>query len=233
MSGPPLVVSGAATDAYGEWQQITSGTWEDPGGHAAAHSISGSGVSITMQLSTILDGYREQAPRYIRTLNDLIPGFDFDTHDLELALTSVVVPSTGLSLTGIWIGLLDSATLASGNGEVWGIRDQGAADSNRLYRIGQTVQSVFETITDLTGLILRISAQEDGLTIRGNVLAQVAGGSWYWPGVYPNANTTMGTNDPSVLQVVVAGWRSGAGDGLNSVVSGIPWIRRVQRGSWP
>ncbi|HEX4931842.1 MAG TPA: hypothetical protein VFV33_01605, partial [Gemmatimonadaceae bacterium] len=69
---PPAAVG--AADPYGTWQKITTGTWEDPGGHTAAHSISGSGVSITMQGSTILDGYREQAPRYRAAVNDLIPG---------------------------------------------------------------------------------------------------------------------------------------------------------------
>lgn len=223
-----------SSDYYNTFRQITSATWEDPGALTSANSIGVDGISITMAASaTVVDGYRENIPRYRRPLLELVPDFDPNLDVIELLLTNISCPTDGGSLCGIGLGIVDSATLASGDGEFYTVRDL-SLNSQRIHRLGATAQTAFvsPTTSIINKLLVRLNWSSSSARIMQGLCMYQRNGNGYWeyaelsPPGYPSVSD-------GDYQVIFGTWRNSGGDGSADTLSGIPYIRRTRVGSLP
>jgi hypothetical protein len=131
---------GSATGSA--WTQFSSTvegtTCSDPGGLTSSSSFDGDLFDIQLNTTaTTIDGYRENTPRWTANLLALYPDFDPDLDVLECRLDVVAMPSAGTTKVGVYMAVLDSGTLASGDGSAVGFTDN-AAGAHQQSNLGTT-----------------------------------------------------------------------------------------------
>ena len=229
----PAYYGGGSGDLYASWRQVTTtvegSTCSDPGALTTASSFNGDLISIDLSTTaTVVDGYRENTPRWTVGVATLIPDLDPDIDLLECRLDVVAMPSAGTTKAGVYVAILDSGTLASGDGSAVGFTDN-AAGSNQQANLG-TTSITYNGAMSAVGTSLHVRWEWDTETapvVMDSTRWRAAG---EWQSTNRNVLRTAMTMPVSDWRLVIGAYRIAAGAGAATIQCRV-YVRRIRVGA--
>ena len=229
----PAFFAGGTGDLYAAWRQATTtiegSGCSDPGALTTASSFDGDLFSIDLSTTaTTIDGYRENTPRWTVGVTTLVPDLDPDIDLLECRVDVVALPSAGTTKAGLYVAVLDSGTLASGDGSAVGFTDN-AAGAHQQSNLG-TTSITYNGAMSAVGTSLHVRWEWDTETapvVMDSTRWKAAG---EWQTSNRNSVKTAMALPLSDWRLVVGAYRIAGGAGAATIQCRV-YVRRIRVGA--